>query len=263
MLVVDGACGVGAPQFTKTTALLTDLLKVEVRNNVADGVLNHLCGAEHAQKSRTPPARMDSAEELKNLRLCSFDGDADRLVYHYFDGEGNWKLLDGDAIACLCGVFFADQLAAAGLTVDPAKSGEPNFVNLGLVQTAYANGASTKYIKEQLKLPVPIAKTGVRVIPPPGWWRLCCPVRTAGFSCWLADITVLPGGCRSSSCITRPRLTTLASTSRPTATALSCSRMRCWSASQLCAAPRRAQPLPRWTAFLRRLSSSTRPWATP
>ena len=73
----------------------------------------------------------------KNLRCCSVDGDADRVVYHYFDDEGNWRLLDGDAIACLCGVFFADQLAAAGLSVSPDDRDADNFVNLGLVQTAY------------------------------------------------------------------------------------------------------------------------------
>lgn len=163
VLIADGACGIGAPQFLKLSALLTDLLEVQVRNNVADGELNHLCGAEHAQKSRTPPTNF-TAEADKNLRLCSFDGDADRLVYHYFDEAGTWKLLDGDAIACLCGVFFADQLAAAGLTVDPANKDADNFVNLGLVQTAYANGASTNYIKTVLKLPVPVAKTGVKFV---------------------------------------------------------------------------------------------------
>ena len=205
VLVADGACGIGAVQFPKVAALLTDLLKVEVRQRPEDGVLNHLCGAEHAQKSRTPPQGFDAAGMLmppahgiplppcslvttaswcsdspapllinvcvsmwraaaadKNLRCCSFDGDADRLVYHYFDDAGTWRLLDGDAIACLCGVFFADQLASAGLTVDVSKADQPNFVKLGLVQTAYANGASTNYIKDELHLPVPVAKTGVR-----------------------------------------------------------------------------------------------------
>ena len=173
LLLVDGANGVGGIKMPKVAAVLSDLLHVQVRNKPGDGELNHKCGAEHAQKSRTPPANFtagvsDSCHLLplhvesccaryrsnfcicvcmcclgvsliadKNIRCCSVDGDADRVVYHYFDDEGNWRLLDGDAIACLCGVFFADQLAAAGLTVDPAKAGEANYVKLGLVQTAY------------------------------------------------------------------------------------------------------------------------------
>ena len=40
----------------------------------------------------------------KGARLCSFDGDADRIVYHFFDDDsGEWRLLDGDKIA----VFFS------------------------------------------------------------------------------------------------------------------------------------------------------------
>lgn len=35
-------------------------------------------------------------------------------------------------------------------------------LNLGLVQTAYANGASTEYINKQLGIPVACACTGVK-----------------------------------------------------------------------------------------------------
>ena len=35
-------------------------------------------------------------------------------------------------------------------------------LNLGLVQTAYANGASTAYITEKLGVPVACVKTGVK-----------------------------------------------------------------------------------------------------
>lgn len=43
-------------------------------------------------------------------RVCSFDGDADRIVYFYTDSEGNFHLLDGDKIATLISTFLKQQL---------------------------------------------------------------------------------------------------------------------------------------------------------
>jgi hypothetical protein len=53
---------------------------------VAVAALTGSCGAEHVQKGRVPPANMTDARDprVARKRLCSFDGDADRLVYHYF-----------------------------------------------------------------------------------------------------------------------------------------------------------------------------------
>jgi hypothetical protein len=48
------------------------------------GELNDGVGAEHVQKTRTPPAGFSALADA-GLRLASVDGDADRLVYHYFD----------------------------------------------------------------------------------------------------------------------------------------------------------------------------------
>ena len=36
-----------------------------------------------------------------DVRHCSFDGDADRIVYYYQDKAGHFRLLDGDKIATL------------------------------------------------------------------------------------------------------------------------------------------------------------------
>ena len=46
----------------------------------------------------------------------------------------------------------------------PAPSLPPSVVSVGVVQTAYANGASTAYIRDTLALPVPLAKTGVKFV---------------------------------------------------------------------------------------------------
>jgi hypothetical protein len=73
--------------------------------------------------------------------------------------QGGWHLLDGDAIAALAATFFADHLRALGLEITGvpahphAHEGDahaaapalgPNVVSVGVVQTAYANGASSK-----------------------------------------------------------------------------------------------------------------------
>jgi phosphomannomutase len=49
---------------------------------------------------------------IQGRRLCSFDGDGDRLVYHYFkpDEDGSWCLLDGDKIATLLADFIGTEL---------------------------------------------------------------------------------------------------------------------------------------------------------
>lgn len=43
-------------------------------------------------------------------RCCSFDGDADRIVYYYTDSEGQFHLLDGDKIATLISTFLKELL---------------------------------------------------------------------------------------------------------------------------------------------------------
>lgn len=43
-------------------------------------------------------------------RCCSFDGDADRIVYYYSESEGQFHLLDGDKIATLISTFLKELL---------------------------------------------------------------------------------------------------------------------------------------------------------
>jgi len=152
LAICDAANGVGGPKMVKMQEKLTKEIKVEVRNN-GTGTLNEGCGAEHAQKSRTPPAGIDGGAD-KNIRVFSFDGDADRVVYHYFDEGGTWHLIDGDKIAALIAGFLKENLAILGLD---------NEFKMAAVQTAYANGASTNYIRG-LGVDVPIAKTGVKFV---------------------------------------------------------------------------------------------------
>ena len=103
------------------------------------------------------------------VRCVSVDGDADRVVYFFKDKTtSKFVLLDGDKIATLgewhhkniqnstppISVFisykniFGLDIVAGFLKELCTESGVQ--LNLGLVQTAYANGSSTKYINEKL-----------------------------------------------------------------------------------------------------------------
>lgn len=108
------------------------------------------CGADFVKtKQRAPP----HPKPEPGARCCSLDGDADRLIYYYTDAETGFFMLDGDRIATLAASFIADLVRSAGLEDD---------LRIGVVQTAYANGASTKYVQENLRLPVVCTPTGVK-----------------------------------------------------------------------------------------------------
>jgi phosphoacetylglucosamine mutase len=108
------------------------------------------CGADYVKtKQRAPPA----SKAGPGARSCSLDGDADRIVYYFNDQEHGFRLLDGDKIATLAASFIGDLAREAGLAED---------LKIGVVQTAYANGASTNYVTKTLKLPVVCTPTGVK-----------------------------------------------------------------------------------------------------
>lgn len=92
------------------------------------------------------------------------DGDADRLVYFAVLPNSNGKidLVDGDKILSLFALFIKEQLSilneASGEKVN--NNYQPH---LGVVQTAYANGASTDYLK-QMGLEVVFTPTGVKYL---------------------------------------------------------------------------------------------------
>ena len=60
-------------------------------------------------------------------------------MYYFIDERGYFAMLDGDKIAALVAAFIVDLVKLAGLS---------EKVKVGVVQTAYANGASTKYLSE-------------------------------------------------------------------------------------------------------------------
>jgi len=146
---IDGANGIGAPKAFKLKSYLSSL-SFSVHNDGSNGVLNEGCGADYVKTKQSAPAGMSL-----NIgeRCCSFDGDADRIVYFYKDNSGAFCLLDGDKIATLIASFIKEKMDVIGIQL---------CKGIGVVQTAYANGSSTTFLREKMKIPVAIAKTGVK-----------------------------------------------------------------------------------------------------
>ena len=155
-VTVDCANGVGGPKLRELLKYLPSAanggIDIKVVNDdiLQPDRLNHNCGADYVKTGqRAPPS--SKANPLE--RCASLDGDADRIVYYYLDPDSSFRLLDGDRIATLAALFIGDLARTAGLG---------DTLRVGVVQTAYANGASTSYIVNDLKLPVETTNTGVK-----------------------------------------------------------------------------------------------------
>ena len=160
VIVIDGSNGIGAIAIQELTQLVNTIrpgsLQIDMRNGAYAGPVNEGCGAEHVQKGQLPPCGV-SPVDVGQI-MCSYDGDADRIVFHAYlkmpDTTIKWVLLDGDKIAAILSVLLAKELQEAGLD---------NTFKMGVVQTAYANGASTKFLYDH-NIQVVMAKTGVKYL---------------------------------------------------------------------------------------------------
>ncbi|KAH9810127.1 Catalyzes the conversion of GlcNAc-6-P into GlcNAc-1-P [Teratosphaeria destructans] len=152
-VTIDGANGVGAPKMKELLKYLPkNKFKCKIVNDKIENpdILNSKAGADFVKTSQRAPEGFDGKPYD---RWASFDGDADRIVY-YFHKEGSvFKLLDGDRIATLAAAFIGDLVRKAGLE---------ESIKIAVVQTAYANGGSTKYVEQVLKLKVEFTPTGVK-----------------------------------------------------------------------------------------------------
>ncbi|KAG1655668.1 hypothetical protein FOA52_011796 [Chlamydomonas sp. UWO 241] len=152
---VDCANGVGTRMLQAAAPRLAGLKLNLKLHNTGDGQLNHGCGADFVQKERVPPASFDALPP--GTRCCSVDGDADRLVFFTPQADGSLLLLDGDRMASLAAAYIRDLLDRLPPSLSAGMA-------VGVVQTAYANGGSTAYITETLKLPVECTPTGVKFL---------------------------------------------------------------------------------------------------
>ena len=165
-IFVDCANGVGAEKFVRLLDALEAAgapLPAELRNDrVSPGALNKDVGADFVQKERSVPKNGGFDSLPPTSKCVSVDGDADRLVYFYRDStnpERGVRLLDGDKIAVLVATRVGDLLSRCGETLKET-------LRVGVVQTAYANGASTRYIENTLGLETMCTPTGVKHLHP-------------------------------------------------------------------------------------------------
>ncbi|XP_014470489.1 PREDICTED: phosphoacetylglucosamine mutase [Dinoponera quadriceps] len=147
VIQLDAANGVGAIAAREFQKHLGDSLEIVMFNHGSEQ-LNHKCGADYVKVQQAMPLNFPSES---SVRCVSVDGDADRVVYFYLDESKKFHLMDGDRIATLIAVYVKELLEDSGLPL-----------HLGLVQTAYSNGAVTDYITRVLELPVKCVPTGVK-----------------------------------------------------------------------------------------------------
>lgn len=153
-LVVDCANGVGTEtmNYFRSSTKFNQCLGIKLINT-GDGILNKLCGADFVKSTHGVPTGADDVA----ARYASLDGDADRLVYFYLEHDDDklkLNLLDGDKIMALYALYMKEMLEKANLSEE---------LTFGLVQTAYANGASTDYLRNTLGIEhVDCVDTGVK-----------------------------------------------------------------------------------------------------
>lgn len=152
-LIVDCANGIGARHLQTLSQHLQQSGFVMTAKCTGDGILNGGCGADFIQKERQMPHTFHQLPQ--GSRCASLDGDADRLVY-FTQQDGTFHLLDGDKIAVLAALLVRDILNDLQL---PAES-----IKVGIVQTAYANGASTAFMRDHLGIEVSVTPTGVKYL---------------------------------------------------------------------------------------------------
>ncbi|GJQ12945.1 hypothetical protein GpartN1_g4736.t1 [Galdieria partita] len=163
--VVDCANGVGHEAMQD----LTHFTKIDniVCVNTGNGELNKHCGADFIQKNTvfpiiSDPFHIKSIPSNALVHFCSLDGDADRLVYFIpekteyssLSGSSNQRVrvLEGDRLSVLAAIVVKKFL-------DLLQSN----LSVGVIQTAYANGASTQFLKDLGKpIQVECVSTGVK-----------------------------------------------------------------------------------------------------
>ncbi|KAK7201754.1 N-acetylglucosamine-phosphate mutase [Novymonas esmeraldas] len=175
-LVVDCANGIGALAMAELAAAAklrrdSDVFSTSFETALVDcntrdeTFLNSQCGADFAKLHATPSAAMcawpgtcASSADAAGTHFYSLDGDADRLVAFVYDAarSPSWVLLDGDRIAILYAMLLHKWLGEEQM----------RSLDVAVVQTAYANGASTQFLEEQLHMKVYTAATGVKNLHP-------------------------------------------------------------------------------------------------
>ncbi|XP_065828030.1 phosphoacetylglucosamine mutase-like isoform X3 [Oscarella lobularis] len=154
-LYVDGANGVGAHKIPILLRCLEELktanqqcsFDVIVCNDGREGKLNENCGADYVKTNQCPPQGIVMKQ---GKRYCSFDGDADRIIFFY-QGKQSCRVLDGDRIACLLSDYVHEMLTLLKI----------EGLSVAAIMTGYSNGNAINYLKGK-DIRVEIVPTGVK-----------------------------------------------------------------------------------------------------
>ena len=113
---------------------------IVAHNAPNDKPLNVSCGSKHVQKELQPPTWYKGTPTSTHY-CCSLDGDANHIVF-FSSSQTNLVLLDGNKISVLIAHVMQPLLQQVY-----QEHPETPKITMGVVQTAYASGASTKYLK--------------------------------------------------------------------------------------------------------------------
>lgn len=182
--ICDCACGVGGLHIDALESAFKALnVELSLRNDRpnAGATLNDHCGAEYVQKERKLPAGFGVAHgDAPGACAFSLDGDADRVIFFQTPAEGApLGLIDGDAVAVVIvsAVSKLFQRVDDGLRkragekaegmVDEITGSSGSKLTMGVVQTAYANGATCAKLTEMafpafVDWSCTMSKTGVK-----------------------------------------------------------------------------------------------------
>lgn len=178
-IILDTANGIcGHEEIRKSLISNFSFLKINFINTNTNNykLLNHLCGAEHIQKSNQFPTEYllalqtnkdkSTNENYKIQKSISFDGDADRIVYFSKDSDENLILIDGDMLNC----FFVESIKFIYSKLSSELKEEfKKHISIGIICTAYSNGSFLNRIKNdnvlfEMNAVLNIAKTGVKFL---------------------------------------------------------------------------------------------------
>lgn len=149
-ITIDCANGVGAIALCRLKSYVDSLRIHLINDSTTDSsALNRGVGAEFVQKNRTFPRGVNVSND-RGKSFASIDGDADRVVFFFVSQDESCHLLDGDKISALLAQFIQRLLV------------ETDEISIGVVQTAYANGAASDFIANVLGIPLHCVATGVK-----------------------------------------------------------------------------------------------------
>jgi phosphoacetylglucosamine mutase len=119
---------------------------------------HHLRMLIHDEVSKVSNASIPSLDRLsiRDHLFCSFDGDADRIVFYHFEPTDktktditdlNIRLMNGDHISALLLKFVTDSLLKSKhLSHISEEEEEKKLIRIGVIHTPYSNGGFMQYV---------------------------------------------------------------------------------------------------------------------